>query len=122
MKTALKDEKAFAVLDLEFHMLLANASGNVLISDLISLIRSQLMKALHKVLLVPHALPLSHKEHTAIVDAIERHDAEGARSAMHTHLEAHLRRYTEATGNTVSAESNESKASKNGHKLARIAK
>ena len=122
MKAALKDEKAFAALDLEFHMLLANASGNTLISDLISLIRSQLMKALHKVLLIPHALPLSHKEHTAIVDAIERHDAEGARSAMHTHLEAHLRRYTEATGNTVSAESDGSKASKNGHKLARIAK
>ena len=103
-------------------MLLANASGNTLISDLISLIRSQLMKALHKVLLIPHALPLSHKEHTAIVDAIERHDAEAARTAMHAHLEAHLRRYIDSTGITASAESNGTKASKNGYKLARSAK
>jgi GntR family transcriptional regulator, transcriptional repressor for pyruvate dehydrogenase complex len=103
MKAVLKDEEAFAALDLEFHVTLANASGNALVSDLIALIRSQLVKALHKVLLLPHALPLSHKEHTAIVDAIERHDAEAARKAMHAHLEAHLRRYTGANGNGSSA-------------------
>lgn len=96
MKAALKDEKAFALLDLEFHITLANASGNTLISDLISLIRGQLVKALHKVLVIPHALPLTHKEHAAIVDAIERHDPDAARQAMLTHLGGHLSRYTDA--------------------------
>lgn len=96
MRSVLKDEKAFAALDLEFHVTLANASGNILISDLISLIRNQLMKALHKVLVVPHALPQTHQEHTAIVEAIERRDPEAARAAMRGHLEAHLRRYTGA--------------------------
>jgi GntR family transcriptional repressor for pyruvate dehydrogenase complex len=96
MKTALDNEKAFAALDLDFHLRLANASRNTLVSDLISLIRSQLVKALHKVLLLPHALPLSHQEHAAILNAIEQHDAEAARQAMRTHLEAHLRRYTDA--------------------------
>jgi GntR family transcriptional repressor for pyruvate dehydrogenase complex len=113
MQAALKDEKAFAALDLKFHLALANASGNTLVSDLILLIRNQLMKALHKVLLVPHALPLSHQEHTAIVEAIERRDPEGARKAMQAHLEAHLRRFTGASGNSKPTEP-DTKAKANG--------
>jgi GntR family transcriptional repressor for pyruvate dehydrogenase complex len=96
MKAAQEDEKAYAALDLEFHMAIASASKNVLVSDMISLIRSQLVKALHKVLMLPHALQLSQKEHTAIVKAIERRDAEGARQAMHAHLSGHLKRYADA--------------------------
>jgi GntR family transcriptional repressor for pyruvate dehydrogenase complex len=105
MHAAIKDEKAFAALDLEFHMRLASASGNTLISDLISLVRNQLVKALHKVLTVPHALPLSHQEHIAIVEAIERRDPDTARRAMQAHLEAHLRRYAGAAGDSASTES-----------------
>jgi GntR family transcriptional repressor for pyruvate dehydrogenase complex len=96
MKAALKDERSYAVLDLEFHVAIAEASGNTLVSGLIELVRGQLVKALHKVLLLPLALPLAHKEHRAIFEAIERRDADGARKAMQTHLEAHLRRFTGA--------------------------
>jgi GntR family transcriptional regulator, transcriptional repressor for pyruvate dehydrogenase complex len=96
MGASLKDEKAFAALDLEFHVTLANLSGNNLLADLISLIRSQLAKALHKVLHIRNALPLSHEEHTAIFKAIERHDPVAAREAMHVHLKAHLQRYVDA--------------------------
>jgi Transcriptional regulators len=96
MKGALKDTKQFAVLDLEFHITLANASGNAVLSDLISVIRSQLARILNRVLKLPNALPLSLKEHTAILDAIERHDAEAARKAMHDHLDAVLVRYAKA--------------------------
>ena len=92
MKNALKDKKQFAVLDLEFHITLANASGNAVLYDLISVIRSQLASALNSVLKLPNALPLSFKEHIAILDAIERRDPEGARDAMHAHLEAVLLR------------------------------
>ena len=46
MKSALKDKMAFAVLDLEFHITLASASGNAVLSDLISVIRSQLARTL----------------------------------------------------------------------------
>jgi GntR family transcriptional regulator, transcriptional repressor for pyruvate dehydrogenase complex len=96
MKSALKDKKQFAVLDLEFHITLANASGNAVLYDLISVIRSQLARILGKVLKLPNALPLSLKEHTAILDAIERHDPEAARKAMHAHLDAVLVRYRKA--------------------------
>lgn len=98
MKSALKDNKQFAVLDLEFHITLANASGNAVLSDLISVIRSQLARTLNRVLKLPNALPLSLKEHTAILDAIERHDPEAARNAMHAHLEAVLVRYAKEVG------------------------
>jgi GntR family transcriptional regulator, transcriptional repressor for pyruvate dehydrogenase complex len=103
MKNALKDKKQFAVLDLDFHITLANASGNAVLSDLISVIRSQLARTLSKVLKLPNALPLSLKEHTTILDAIERHDPEGARKAMHDHLEAVLVRYAKAKESMESA-------------------
>jgi GntR family transcriptional repressor for pyruvate dehydrogenase complex len=122
MKAVLDNEKAFAALDLEFHITLANASGNVLISDLISLIRSQLVRALHKVLVLPHALPLTHKEHTAIVDAIERRDPEAASKAMHDHLEGHLRRYTDAAGDPGNADGKAPQAPKNGTARSRKSK
>lgn len=96
MQSSIDDEKAYAALDLEFHVALAEASGNTLVSNLIELVRSQLVKALHKVLVVPHALPLAHKEHCAIFEAIERRNPEGARRAMQAHLEAHLQRYSAA--------------------------
>jgi GntR family transcriptional regulator, transcriptional repressor for pyruvate dehydrogenase complex len=97
MKAAVKDEKQFAILDLDFHILLANASGNGLLLDLISVIRSQLARTLSTVLQLPNARPLSLKEHVAIFEAIERRDVEGAREAMHHHLEAALKRYEEAS-------------------------
>lgn len=96
MQASIDDERAYATLDLEFHLTLAEASGNTLVSNLIELVRSQLVKALHKVLVVPHALPLAQKEHRAIFEAIERHDPEAARAAMQAHLEAHLKRYSAA--------------------------
>lgn len=112
MQNALDEEKVFAALDLEFHIALAEASGNTLVSDLIALVRGQLLKALHKVLVVPHALPAALMEHTAIFEAIEQRDSEGARGAMQAHLEAHLRRYSDANknANLQEAKTNGSKA------------
>lgn len=98
MKASVKDKKRFAALDLEFHIALAKASGNSLLIDLISMIRSQLVRGLSRVLLLPNAVPLSYKEHAAIVQAVERHEVDNAREAMHAHLEAALRRYREAAG------------------------
>ena len=111
MQGSLKDEKAFAALDLEFHVAIAGASRNELVSDLIALVRGQLLKALHKVLVVPHALPAALKEHTAVYDAIERRDPDGARKAMQAHLKAHLERYTAANRNN-----NQTDAKGNGKK------
>jgi GntR family transcriptional repressor for pyruvate dehydrogenase complex len=75
---------------------LAKSSGNALVFDLVSMIRSQLEKVLPKVLLLPNAMPLSTQEHAAIVKAIERGNADAARKAMHGHLQAVIERYADA--------------------------
>lgn len=93
MEAVLKDEKKFAVLDLSFHVTLARISGNALVFDLVSMIRSQLARALANVLMFPDALALSHKEHSAVVAAIKGRDPEAAALAMQSHLKAALERY-----------------------------
>lgn len=99
MRASIQDEARFAALDLEFHVAIANASGNALLSDLTVVIRGQLARAMHEVLHLPHALPLSYREHRRIVAGIARHDADAASEAMQAHLKAHLRRFADATGN-----------------------
>lgn len=101
MKLAAKDAKKFAVLDVEFHIALAKSSGNALVFDLVSMIRSHLVRVLPKVLQLPNAMPLSTREHIAIVEAIVRRDERAARAAMHAHLEAVMRRYVDADKESV---------------------
>jgi GntR family transcriptional repressor for pyruvate dehydrogenase complex len=100
MKTCGKQEAQFARLDAEFHVLIAKASGNTLILDLVSMIRSQLIRALTKALHSPNAIELSIKEHLTLLDSIERHDADAAREAMLVHLEG-FQRYSMIAGNHV---------------------
>ena len=120
MKSALKDKKQFAVLDLEFHITLANAAGNAVLSDLISVIRSQLARTLNRVLKLPNALPLSLKEHTAIFEAIERRDPEGARQAMHAHLDAVLERYAKALEESETQKPEQNGSTRIAKKRARV--
>jgi len=103
MEAALNNEKAFAALDLEFHILLATISQNFLIYDLVAMIRGQLEKMLQKVLLLPNAVPLTYKEHVTICNAIKRHDPVAASEAMRRHLESALKRYLDSLAGTKAA-------------------
>ena len=96
MEVAVGDSKRFAALDLDFHLSLARTSNNNLILDLVSLIRGQLERGVAKVLLFPQAMPLSVKEHKAILQAIIKRDPEAARAAMQTHLNAAILRHRNA--------------------------
>lgn len=93
MTKAQDDQKKFTLLDLEFHVAIAKASGNSLVLDLIAMIRGQLTRALNRVLILPNARPLSLQEHLRIVKKIRERDADGARKAMFAHLTASLERY-----------------------------
>jgi GntR family transcriptional repressor for pyruvate dehydrogenase complex len=104
MKLAAKDARKFAILDVEFHLALAKASGNALVFDLVCMIRNHLVRVLPKVLQLPNAMPLSTREHIAIIAAIEQRDAERARAAMYAHLEAVVRRYSMAEKNSSTFE------------------
>ena len=100
MKSAVKDKKQFAALDLEFGVPPPKASGNSLLFDLICMIRNQLVTALDK-LLLPHVRPLTYKEHAVIFQAIERRDAKAASDAMHVHLESSLARHRATMGEQI---------------------
>jgi GntR family transcriptional regulator, transcriptional repressor for pyruvate dehydrogenase complex len=101
LKASIKDNHNFAALDLEFHITIARAPGNSLLFDLVSMIRGQLVGGLSQVLLLPNAIPLSFKEHTAIFKAIEQRDADASREARHAHLDAALSRYRTALGKRI---------------------
>ncbi len=77
MSTSVENHKRFSALDVDFHIAIAKASGNPLLSDLISLIRGQLAKGLARVLMLPGALPLSFEEHLKIVQKIQQRDPTG---------------------------------------------
>jgi GntR family transcriptional repressor for pyruvate dehydrogenase complex len=119
MKASVDNTNEFAALDLEFHLTLAKVSGNNLLFDLISMIRSQLVRALSKVLLLPRAVPLSLKEHIAIFRAIKRGDPDMAREAMHAHLHAALLRYKETAVERTVPRTRVSRAARNAKILSK---
>ena len=91
MKASGTNETQFARLDAEFHVVIAKASGNTLILDLVSMIRSQLIRALTNALRSPNAIWHSNEEHATLLNAIERHDPDASRAAMLAHLEGFQR-------------------------------
>lgn len=93
MENSVDNPKRFAELDLEFHLALARASKNKLLFDLITLIRGQLERGVARVLRTPHAVPLSVKEHRAVLEAIIQRKPERARAAVQAHLTAAVLRY-----------------------------
>ncbi|MFZ5828321.1 MAG: GntR family transcriptional regulator [Bacillota bacterium] len=80
-------QKATVELNREFHLLIAQASGNQRLARLIS----QLLDDVERVaLLDPYMLTpdgSGHDEHLVIIEAIQRRDAEAARACMKGHLE-----------------------------------
>lgn len=103
MKSSLKDRVKYAAADLDFHVTVAQSSGNSLLIDLIGMIRNQLANALAK-LLLPHVLPISLKEHEPVFRAIERRDPVAARNAMQAHLEKALERHRATMDEPVTTE------------------
>jgi GntR family transcriptional regulator, transcriptional repressor for pyruvate dehydrogenase complex len=102
MKACGTNETQFARLDAEFHVVIAKASGNTLILDLVSMIRNQLIRALTKALRSPNAISHSNKEHSTLLDAIERHDIDASRAAMLAHLEGFQRHSMDTEGRVES--------------------
>ena len=80
-------QEATVELNREFHLLIAQASGNQRLARLIS----QLLDDVERVaLLDPYMLTpdgSGHDEHLVIIEAIQRRDSEAARACMKGHLE-----------------------------------
>lgn len=75
--------------DLEFHRLIAESSGNHVLSALIQsvstrTIRARMWRSIHD----SEGLVATHREHVGILEALKRHDADRARTRMANHLYA----------------------------------
>ncbi len=88
-KTAVTGEASAAdlvSLDIDFHIAIAEASGNRLLFDLLSDLHSYLAESRYLALVPPGRPARSAAEHTGIVEAIVAGDAPGARLATSSHI------------------------------------
>lgn len=73
-------------LDIDFHVAVAEASGNRLLYDLLSDLHTYLAESRHLVLAVPGRAEQSASEHGRIVEAVLARDAALARAATSRHI------------------------------------
>jgi len=91
------------VYDATFHAMVADLAGNQMISDMLTRLRSHL----HTFRLYYHAglHSVTKNEHLAVVDAVAKHDPDGAEEAMRAHLVSALERLeTFVEGGSANAE------------------
>ncbi len=87
MDRSQKDPEAYIEADLDFHLALAEAAANPLILSLIDSIVGLLREQRIRIFNVEGGPQRGQFHHKRILEAMERHDPEAARSAMAAHLE-----------------------------------
>ncbi len=96
MRTATARPKQFIGLDLEYHVLLAEASNNRLLFDLLNMLRNQLSSAMLTFVTMPGGAALACKHHASLLEALRNRDGEAARLVMQIHLSSSLERFRKA--------------------------
>jgi GntR family transcriptional repressor for pyruvate dehydrogenase complex len=86
MDASLEDAEAFIEADQGFHLALANATHNKLIPTLIDPIVDLLREQRKRIFLVDGGAQRGQFHHKRILNAIQSHDPEAARTAMQAHL------------------------------------
>lgn len=81
-----QDIEAFAQADVAYHIILADASHNVILRHMIDALRDGMSDWIHHVLLLPDSRPVAFEDHVRIHQAILARDAAGSRAAMDAHL------------------------------------
>jgi GntR family transcriptional repressor for pyruvate dehydrogenase complex len=87
MDKALDDADVFVEADLDFHLALAQATQNPIIPILLDPIIDLLREHRKRIALVKGGLERGQFHHKRILDALVRRDPQGARQAMHSHLQ-----------------------------------
>lgn len=86
MDDASRDSDVFIEADLDFHLALAEAAGNPIVLSLIDSIVGLLREQRLRIFRIAGGPQRGQDHHRRILEAIERHDAPGARAAMQAHL------------------------------------
>jgi len=87
MDRAGQDPDAYIEADLDFHLALAEGAANPLILSLLDSIVGLLREQRLRIFNVSGGPERGQFHHKRILEAVERHDADKARAAMHAHLE-----------------------------------
>jgi len=90
--------------DLQFHVVLAEASGNPLFGLVLGPIQHLLIESRRRTL-GRHGSQLAHAHHAAILEAVRRRDPLAAESAMRRHLEANFQHLVAESAPTDELES-----------------
>jgi GntR family transcriptional regulator, sialic acid-inducible nan operon repressor len=83
--------------DLEFHALLADATGNPLFQTVLAPIQQLLIESRRRTL-GRYGSEIAYRHHARILDAVAAGDAEAAAAAMRAHLEANFQHLHAADG------------------------
>jgi GntR family transcriptional repressor for pyruvate dehydrogenase complex len=80
------DSDAFIEADLDFHLALAEAAGNPIVLSLIDSIVGLLREQRLRIFQISGGPERGQYHHRCILEAVRRHDPQGARAAMQAHL------------------------------------
>jgi GntR family transcriptional regulator, transcriptional repressor for pyruvate dehydrogenase complex len=86
MNSAGPDPDAYIEADLDFHLALAEAAANPIVLSLIDSIVGLLREQRMRISRVEGGPERGQQYHRSILEAVERHDPQGARAAMQAHL------------------------------------
>lgn len=100
MDSASRDSDAYIEADLDFHLALAEAAANPIVLSLIDSIVGLLREQRLRIFRIGGGPQRGQYHHRRILEAIQRHDAPGARGAM----QAHLSQVREDSRNTPAVE------------------
>ena len=87
MRASSGDPVRFVEADVGFHLRVAEAAGNVILSDMLNGVRALLRVWIRRVVEAAGETGPSYREHRPILEAIERGDREAAIAAMAAHME-----------------------------------
>jgi len=85
-QNVIDDDDAFVQADWKFHLLVAQATHNVLLQAFYNLSREMLLDFIRDVIRLPHVRHEGSRLHRVQVEAISRHDAEDAQKAAREHM------------------------------------
>ena len=97
-----KSLKAHVKADLDFHAILAEATGNAIFQLVLAPIRELLVESRTQTL-GRHGADLAHRHHAVILAAVRDQDASRASQAMREHIEANFQHLREAAASPEAA-------------------
>jgi len=80
------DTAGYATHDLAFHMTLADASDNTVLSNILEVVRESILRFMKDFTQIPGAPKIALGQHAAIFDAVARRDKRAAEQRMKEHI------------------------------------